>query len=207
MIKVTLLTAVLMSALFSTAQDTTKTTKISEYYIGLSNIVPLDISLKYKRQLKNNTFFKIGLINLSARTSATLPMSPTQYPSSHYAYSAGIEFGLEFRKQTTEKLTFFHGPNVSFRYSKNVLRQDDPALPVEQGERSSQGYSARIPYTLGFLFQLNEHFFLSTEINPGLLVSVSEVDYGPNSFSNSTSTSASFNFSNNSSFLSIAYRL
>lgn len=207
MIKVTLLTAVMMSAFFSTAQDTTKSKKINEYYMGVSNIVPLEISLKYKRQLKNNTFFKIGLVDLSAKASTDMPESTSKFSTENYSISAGLELGLEFRKQVTEKFTFFHGPNLGFSYRVQTSTMNDPSIPIGFKERKLQDYVASIPYTFGLLFQLNSNFFLSTEINPGLFASFSEIDNGSNSNTNFKNTTAGFKLSNNNSLLSIGYRL
>ena len=206
-IKTIILIAFTISTISSSGQDTTKTKKIKEYYITLSGFSPLNISIKYKRQLRNRTFCKLGLVDLSFNTRSIFPGTPTTFPTSSTRYSAGIEFGIEFRKSKTEKFTFYHGPNLSFVYNTNINQSDNPALPIDQRTNTTQTYNGGIPYTLGFLFRLNDHFLLSTEINPGLFITFKETDNGSNSLENYSSNSANFKFSNNNAFLSIVYRL
>ena len=206
-IKTIILTMLSLCTIFSMGQDSSKTKKNKEYYIGPSDISPLDISIKYKLQLKNKTFFKIGLIDLSARSNSVRPDVSTSFPTSTYNYSAGIEFGIEFRKLKTDKFTFYHGPNINFTYNMAISNTDNPALPKDQRESTNQTFNGGIPYTLGLLFQLNRHFFLSTEINPGIFITRTDRDNGTNSLVNFSTTSTNFSFSNNNAFLSIAYRL
>ena len=161
-------------------QDTTKTEKIKEYYLTLTDISPINVSIKYKRHLKNRTFFKIGLVNISVDSRNYYPNFPTSFPTHRLFFSSGLEFGLEFRKMITDKFTFYHGPNMSFTYQTSISKIDNPALPNSQRKNITQTYNGGIPYTFGLLFNLNDHFFLSAELNPVLLFSYRTAKRGQN---------------------------
>jgi hypothetical protein len=197
-----LLTGLLFNSLSLSAQDSTKTKKITEYYISLANVSPLNVSIKYKRQLKNNLFFKVGLINLSVTENDNLPSISTSYPTHHLAISSGLLFGLEFRKAITDKFTFYHGINLSFSYSTSISKTDNPNLPLNERKTTSLSYSGAIPYTLGLLFQLNKHFFLSAEINPNITFTT-----GTNSINNNRTFASSLSLGTNYGVLSLVFRL
>jgi hypothetical protein len=191
----------------SFAQDTTKTDKkIREYVVSLANFAPLNVSVKYKRQLKGRTFFKVELINLSGSTTKNEPELSTSFGSSAHTISGGLQFGLEFRKSISGNFTFFHGPGIGSTYSVTETRSHNPALPVSEQKSGSQSYDVGINYSLGILFHLKGHFFLSTEISPG--VYTNRYTYkSPRPEANSSGQSTSFNFSNTHGLLSLVYRL
>lgn len=191
-----------------TAQDTIKTEKkVKEYYLGFTDIAPLNVSITYKRQLSKKTFFKIGLISLSASNYNSIPDNSTSYITHSFNYGAGLNIGLEFRRALTDKFTFFHGLNLSYTFSQSISETENPALPVNQRKTTSQRHTGGLPYTFGLLFNLNNHFLFSAEINPGLSINYSTLDNGQNPQFNYTSTSAVFNLDNRQGFLSLVYRL
>lgn len=206
-LKTIILTILCINSISTMGQDTTKTKKIKEYYFTLADISPLNVSIKYKRQLKNRTFLKIGLVNLSAHSSTSFSNASNSYPTRLFGYSAGLESGLEFRKAITDKFTFFHGLNLSFTYETSTNIMDNPTLPTNERRTVIQAYKGGISYTLGLLFKLNNHFLFSAEINPALSFTNSTRDYGQNPSMNYTSISSDFLFANKNGLLSIVYRL
>ncbi len=201
------MTILTISTFCAWGQDTTMTEKIKEYYLTLADISPVNISIKYKRQLKNRTFLKIGLVNISASGYSHNRNNPTSFNTSSFAFSAGLECGLEFRKTITKKFTFFHGPNISFTYNTSISQIDNPALPASQRKTITQTYNGGIPYTLGLLFHLNDHILLTAEINPELFYSYRTLDNKQNPQYNYIRSSIDLNFSNKYGLLSIAYRI
>src|SRR3989304_5966006 len=206
-LKTIILTRVCISTICASGQDTTKTKKIREYYFALAEYSIVNISIKYKRQLKNKTFFKIGLVNLSASGNSYIPNNSLSYRTQDYSVSAGLESGFEFRRTISDKFAFFHGPNASFIYSIRISYVENPTLPQDQRKNTFQSYTGGIPYTVGLLFHLNNHFLFSAEINPGLFFTHQEADSGSYPSQNRTTYSADFRLANKNGLLSVAYRL
>lgn len=202
------LTIMAFSTFCALGQDSVKTEKIKEFYFSFANISNLSFSIKYKQQLINNIFFKTGAVNISADGKNNLINNGSNYTYAIYFLSAGLECGIEFHKTIKEKFTFFHGPNISFTYYLSISEYDYPPQPYYVSRKSiTQIYYGGIPYTLGFLFQINNHFLLSTEINPGLFFAYSIYAQNPFPQYNYKDISANFRFANSNGLLSIVYRL
>jgi hypothetical protein len=194
-------------SLHSIAQDTTKTDKkIKEYVLSIGNIAPLNIAIRYKKQLKGRTFFKLDIINLSAGATEYEPELSSSFGNKEYHFSAGVQCGLEFRKSMTSDFTFFHGPNIGLTYYTTLFKPRNPALPAE-AKSLSQTYTVAVPYTLGILFHLKNHFFISAEINPALSASWNTYKNLPDATANRKQLSTNFGFGNTYGLLSLVYRL
>ncbi len=188
-------------------QDTSASEKIKEFYLTPLDISPFSVSMKYKQQLREMSFFKIGIVNLSVNTITNYSITSTSLANHSLLLSAGLECGLEFRKKINDRFTFFHGPNVSFAYQTLVIKSDNPLLSKSQSKSKLKTYIMGIPYTLGILFQLNNHFLLSSELNPGFLINYNEYKSGQDPFSSYMNISTDFNLSNSFGFISLAYRI
>ena len=194
----------LSSSLF--AQDTLKS-RIKEYYLTFADFSPLNLQLKYKRQISKNTFFKIGFINLSANGKSEKTNISTVFPTAYFEYSAGLEIGIEFRKHLNKRFSFYHGPNLSFSYNKNVTKVYNPLIPSYQQKNTSQIYKGSIPYSLGILFNLNTNILVSAELNVSINYSYADNKFGGNSQASSVAQYYNIGFDNRLVLLSIVYRL
>lgn len=178
---------------FAKGQDDT-TGKTKEFFLSINDFSPVSISIAHKRQLKNNTFIKFGLVDLSLKTSSYISKNAIR---STISYSIGIEGGAEFRKPVTENFSFYHGPGISITYGNSFSRIDTLALPAVQNPY----YTGSIPYSLGMLIKIRDHFLISGEINPGVTIRY-------NKFSGTNfNVSTDLNFSNRFAILSFVYRL
>ncbi|HSH65152.1 MAG TPA: hypothetical protein VLB84_04995 [Bacteroidia bacterium] len=183
------------------AQDTTKAEgKTKEYVLTLSNISPLNVGIRYKKQLKNRMFFKVGLINLNASISDNKPFSSSMISSKYYSFSGGMELGLEFRRGLGESFTFFHGPNVNVSSVSKFARYADPSNTDSKMQTQYVSNSLGVRYTLGILLHLKGHFFMSAEINPGVFMTYSRDE------KNYEMYSPSLGFGNSFSLISLVYR-
>lgn len=194
----------LTSSLF--AQDTLKS-RIKEYYLTFADFSPLNLQLKYKRQISKNSFFKIGLINLSANGKSERTNISNVFPTSYFVYSAGLEVGIEFRKYVNKRFSFYHGPNLSFSYNKNVTKVYNPLIPSDQQKNTSQIYKGSIPYSLGILFNLNTNILVSAELNVSINYSYADNKFGGNNQSSNVAQYYNIGFDNRLVLLSIVYRL
>ena len=172
----------------------------------LADISPLSIQLKYKKQISDKMYFKLGLINLSYNYSTNYNES-SSFPIDNEAYSAGIQIGLEFRKKLTNTFSFFHGPNIEYVYSNNTEINLNPSTPVYKNKRITQNHIGQIPYTLGVLFNLNIHVLFAAEINPGIQFNFKESYYTGEYTDYKHSFSSSLKFDNRLCLLSLVYRL
>jgi hypothetical protein len=192
--------------LSSFGQDSIKT-KTKEYYLTLADFSPVTLQLKYKQQIGKKSYFKIGLVNLSAYYNSQHSQSLNYFPTSNSGYSGGIEVGIEFRKQLTKRFTLFHGPNLSFSYNKSALRVLDPSIPQANQKNTSQSYSGSIPYTLGILFNLSSNILIAAEIDPNIKYNYMSNKNGQNNLLNNISENISVGFDNRIVLLSVVYRL
>jgi hypothetical protein len=181
-------------SLASFGQDSTKT---KEIHLSIADFSPTNVHLKFKKQMGEKSFYKLGLVNMSLQKYSPKTADTVSVPISSFRYSGGLEFGVEFRKQLAEKLCFFHGPNLSFNYNKGVY-----SSTPDQGESTYQSYRLSIPYTLGFLYNLNSNILLGAEVNPSLSYSHHKQE-NPNK--NITANGIDFGF-NNSLLMSLVYR-
>ena len=187
--------------------------KVREYFLSPKSISPLNVSISYKRQLKNNLFLRIGLVNLSVGMNESRSKISTSFPTRQLNFSSGLEAGLEFRKTITEKFTFFHGPSLNISYSLNDNTIENPIISVSQRNQSTTNTQFGIPYKFGLLYQFHSHFLVSVEISPGIFYNrnnyasqIINID-GNTQNTGHQYTSYTFNVNNSSGLLSIAYRL
>ena len=191
----------LVSSLTSAAQDSIKSEeKTREYVLSFQSFAPFTIGIKYKRQLKNKMFFKIGLVDLSGFSSSNKPSAPTN-PTSVFSISGGLGFGLEFRKIITNDFTFFHGPGLNVSFSTSISKIDDPTLPPDDARRVLQQNSTGVNYGAGLLFHLKNHFYLSAELSPSLTYSKTKDN------KNNETYNINFSLRNTNGLISIVYRL
>jgi hypothetical protein len=132
----------------SFGQDSINT--INEFYLTIANFSPVNVHLKYKRQIGNKTFFKVGLVNLSASSNNQQYKNSSNFWTSTLSYSAGIELGIEFRKQLTKRFSLFHGPNLSCTYREKILRVVNPSLSISKQKDIIQSYSGAHLYSNHF---------------------------------------------------------
>lgn len=191
--KIFILTALVFNSTFTFSQEEAKP-KTNEFFLSFTNLAPLNVGIKYKRQIKNNTFLKVGIIDLSFSTNNYISNNAVK---TNFYFSLGVEGGIEFRKKITEHFTFYHGPNINFAYANNFTKIDSLGLPTVKTPSLRGG----IPYTFGMLIRLSEHFFLAAEVNPGVYVTYNQ--YSSKSYNVGTSITAN----NKLAVLSFAYRL
>ncbi len=146
------------------AQDSTRG-PIREFHLALTDLSPLNIQIKYKVQLRQKMFFKVGLINLAYFNNYN-NNAQGGTATRNVNYSAGALAGLEFRSNLYNRFAFFHGPNLSFSTVTYVVKTTPPFSGTQT--RTSTTYTAGLPYTLGLQFHLRSNFYLAAEINPVL---------------------------------------
>lgn len=190
--------SILIFSATTLAQDSSATAKtstrknITEFHFAVANINPVNVQIKYKEQIAKKTFFKLGLINMMYSQSHQHSPNGSWVRSSET--SLGIEIGLEFRSNLNEAICFYHGPNVSLTNQSSVSRILIPAIVARQ-----ESYTLAIPYSLGMLIHLKNHFYFSGEINPGVSYMISR--------SGTYSEKITVGFTNNFALVALAYRL
>jgi len=202
-IKTLLLAVSIMISQLYFAQDSTSK-RIKELHLGISSLSSLSVSLKYKRQIGKRIFFKIGAVNLSGYYNKATYSNG--HPTISQGYSGGLSIGIEFRRNLSERFTFFHGPSVLYRKNHEFMKTLDPD-PNSQQSSTSGGESYGINYSLGVLFKINKSFLLGAEIGPGVYQSnfgTRSID-GINEPKYSNGTSVYYNFNGNTNVV-LVYR-
>jgi len=178
--------------------------RIKEYYLSMGTFSPVSAQLRYKRQIGKKMFFKLGLIDLSWSLNASQPSA--NYKSILSSRSAGLELGIEFRKNFGRGFAIFHGPNISVGYQNYTSNLADYTFPGNTVISKSETYTGRIPYSVGILFNLNTHLLVSAEISPGIYASFSESYTTENIMDVNNSASIGFGFNNQYGIVSLVYR-
>lgn len=188
------------------AQDSNQV-RSKEFYLSVSTFSPLRLQLKYKQQIGNHLFFKVGLVELSMSKSKTESTSTaTVFPYQNTGYSGGLELGLEFRTTLIKNFSVFHGPNLRYTYFYQQMVVSNPGLSPEEQKSTNESQEYSIPYTLGILFNLNSNLLLAAEVNPNVYYTHSRTST-PNASNYLTNDRDSFGFTiSNSTLLSLVFR-
>lgn len=192
------------------AQDTVKNTpRINELSLSLNNISPISIGIDYKRQIGTKTFFKLGFVNLSATNKANDNYYST-FKRTVSDYSAGLSIGLEFRTPINDRVSFFHGPNLSYSYYNFKEDIIDPN-EFNSSAVARQSHYISLPYNFGFLFQIRNHFFIGLQANSSVGVSFIDASYkfpdlSPRKNYDEKSINYDFSIVNTNGFLNFVYR-
>lgn len=145
--------------------------RAKEFYISFSNFSPLNVSLRYKKQISEKRYLKLGLVSLMANMSRSTNQSSSTFPVGNENYSGGLEFGIEFRKVLSRKFSMFHGPSLRGLYQYTINKNRNPGVPQNQQNNDSHNINGGIVYSLGLLFHLNSNFYLAAEISPSVYLS------------------------------------
>lgn len=182
-------------------EEYSPTNKKTECLLSLSHFQPAEFSLGYKRQIKNNRFFKIALVDLNYSTDDRSPQNST-LKASGLMVNGGFIAGLEFRKQLNTTFTLYHGPGLggTYNFSKQIL----PQAPGKDGLVISQRFSPQVIYTIGILARLTDHFYFAAEINPSVIYNYSMFS-SPSSHYNETSIRV--NVGNKNASVSLVYNI
>lgn len=108
------------------------------------------LGFTYKSQVQDQMFISLAIPMLSFSSQRTEGAQGNVFDERR-KFLTGIGTGLEFRKPISEQLSFIHGPNLQFN------------LEVENGNKSG---IFRIPYTLGFLFNVENRLLIGSQIYP-----------------------------------------
>ncbi|MPM03648.1 hypothetical protein SDC9_49915 [bioreactor metagenome] len=190
------------------AQETSSP-KTKEYCFSLplpADLSALSFGFDYKMQFKNSTFLKLSALSLSYTNQENTPTSTSDFSTAYMAYSGGLGVGLEFRKNLSDKFTFYHGPGigVSYQYSENT--NNDPAVSLDFRQYSNQTMIYNVNYSLGFMYSVCEHFLVSAQLSASFNYRDGKNEYSMNPSSNNTSKSFYGGFSDEIGSISLIYR-
>jgi hypothetical protein len=164
-----IITGLISSSLF--AQES-ETGKIRELNISGNLLSFNNLGLQYKSELKNGSFFRLGLTNINSSLSKRKYGTPsTSLNSNSTSFSGKFEVGLEKRKQITDKLTAFYGINLMTSTSFQRTKREDPTLSLDL--RHVDDFSINPGFNSGFIFKITRAFSISAEIIPELIYTYS----------------------------------
>ncbi len=176
-----------------------------EFYLSFSDFSPLNVSLRYKKQISEKRYLKLGLVSLMANMRRSNYQSSSSFPVSNENYSAGLEVGVEFRRVLSRKFSMFHGPSLRGLYQYTIDKNFNPAVPQNQQKNDSHIINGGIVYSLGLLFHLNSNFYLAAEISPSGYLSYQ--NSGKDTAGNRSSYyNAGIGFDSRSAMISLVYR-
>lgn len=176
-----------------------------EFYLSFSNFSPLNVSLRYKKQISEKRYLKLGLVSLMANMSRSNNQSSSSFPVSSENYSGGLEVGIEFRRILSRKFSMFHGPSLRGLYQYAMNKNLNPSVPQNQQKNDSHTVNGGIVYSLGLLCHLNSNFYLAAEISPSVYLSYQQS--GKDAVGNRSSYyNGGIGFDSRSAMISLVYR-
>lgn len=158
--------------------------KSNELYFTINSFNPINISIKYKKAIHHQLYYKLGLLNISAGYNQYKYSNSNIFPTNQINASSGVECGLEFRKKLSYNIILFHGPNISFNYSFIQNISQNPALNSQEKKTTTHSYNLGIPYTLGIMFRQGKSFAIAAEINPNISYNIIQYRFGINPLKN-----------------------
>lgn len=147
------------------------------------SITDLPFSLVYKWG-QDDKFWKIEAANIGGEASLpSIRIDTITQDEPSYNFGLGFTLAKEKRHAIREKITVFHG--IRFGLASSYYRQKDIYSTSNRNYILTTRYNVipSVGYGLGIMFDLDDHFYLSAELNPMIsyLMSYEEIrDYDPN---------------------------
>jgi len=177
-----------------------------EVYLSGNILTFSNFGLQYKTELKNNTFFRFGVASLYPSFTKNNTGSSSQYNSSSFNLSGGLDLGLEKRYSITEKLSAFYGINLysGTAFIRNTT--DNPTLTLELRHEDSFITNSGFGFDSGLILRLSDGISISAEIIPRLLIFYeTHQNVVATHKETEKNTGASFNINSNSLRVSFIY--
>ena len=132
---------------------------VSTNKLDLSNL-----SLKYSRNISDNLWFKIGLINLGLNVHENSPQRGS-FSTTDTEMNAGLLIGIEKQKSLTNRLELIYGLNAQMTYKYFNLNTENSSVPINQRDNEVFTYIPGIGFGLGFFYHLNESILLLSRLS------------------------------------------
>ena len=132
-----------------------------------------NLGLEYKSEIKENTFFRMGINNLSLNLQRDKNGDPNSIfpPTKRYAVSGRYEFGIEKRKIITDKLQAFYGIDIFTWGSFYRHFQQDPSLPYDLRFHDNLSVTPGFSFKSGLILKISDAFSIAAEIAPEIFYS------------------------------------
>lgn len=181
--------------------------KVREIYLNGNLLTFNNFGLQYKSSLKENTFLRIGLTNISIDLENKKFGLLLPYGTTWTNLASRFEIGLEKRKPLSEKLSFFYGINLTTSISFQRVKTDNPSLSKDLRTLDDLGINPGLAFNTGFILNVADNFSISAEIIPQFILkySSSERISGLEKIKDTT-TGGSFVCNNESARISFIYR-
>lgn len=139
----------------------------NEISVSINNLFLRNLALKYSRNISDDLWFRVGLINLNVNVSNNLPMVGG-FKTTDTQLNGGIMIGIEKHKLIDSRLEFIYGLNTQMTYRYFNHNTQDPSVPVSQRDNEMIKYIPGIGFNIGFFYLLNKKLSLGIETNPSL---------------------------------------
>lgn len=183
--------------------DTLKTT---EFYLTSSSLTGNSFGLQIKREIKDLTFLRLGLVNLDIEQQKFSPATTLNFPYQKFEISGDLKLGIEKRAILGENSTFFYGINANVQYAFQRNRFDNPTLTEDLRKNDFFNLRPGISFHTGMIMQIKNSLFFAAEFEPEFLyyISKSEISNTPGK---NTRTVFDFNLNSQTIKVSLIYRL
>jgi hypothetical protein len=158
-----------LTGAFVTYGQQSSSGKIKEVYLSGDLLKFQNLGLQYKTQIKDNTYFRIGLAGLNGDITKSNPGMINSLVRISSNFSGSFDIGMEKRKSISETLTCFYGINLYNWSSFNRIKTEDPTLPRDLRFLDSFSSESGFGFNSGFILRIYKGFSISTELTPRIL--------------------------------------
>ena len=193
----------LLFCFFATGLSAQQKTTSSIHQVGINFSSLKSFGLHYKTG-NEKTMLRLSLIsmNLGIVSEWGRPEDSLDYKTQNFG--AGFRLGFEKRVPIAARFDFIWGieAGCNFNYNKQKAESQNSNF-----ERTAWQLTPLVDLIAGVQYTIADHLVIGAEITPGIQYSFGKVKSSPKTLADeTTSSSFSFGFSNNSASLSLAYR-
>jgi len=141
--------------------------KNKEIWVGVHDLSPINISLGFKHRVGEQWFMSYRVFNLAYSTS----IQSRVFNNQSVRYSVNLGAGIEKRHAISERLLFFHGPELAAgMWHQNADFTDDSGF---WSNLVTTTFSGTLGYRIGMLLQFGKSGFAALHVAPALIYSES----------------------------------
>lgn len=134
-------------------------------------VTPFNSGITYKRGINSTTFLKTGVsLNFEIGNSKRDYYHSSYNLAEHHKYKTADQFlniylGIEKRSVLSSKMTFFHGPEISYGLSGNQSKNKDKNdISYQDNIQNSQTFG--VGYSIGAIYSFNNMLGLGVSWSP-----------------------------------------
>jgi len=143
--------------------------KTKELYLTSQSLSMNNCGIQFKIGLNDKLFLRLGLLELRVKQSNTIPPTANTFTTHVFDSKGQIQIGLEKRQSVWDNSYIFYGFDLIEQTSFSRTKIDNPAISEKMRKTDNISFETGIGIVLGYMINLKDNFYVSTEIEPEFL--------------------------------------